>query len=141
MKHGERRGEPPIEEIEWLKAHIRCKSINVLFAEYSATFGNPYNCLDSFRRILSKHNIFPITLTSGYDNLNEMLTLYADHGAVHWSFQGGTIRPGGLAKQPHWLWRWHKRSIKTPSGCSFRPYPIRVKEKQFNDQPRDLETD
>lgn len=138
MNRGERRGDPPVAEIEWLKAHLRCKSIGTLFAEYSETFGQPYSTIDSFRAVLLKHSIFPITETSGYDNLNEYLSIYADHGAVKWTYKGSTIRKGGIAKEPHWLWRWHKRSIKTPSGVSFRPYPIRLKERQFG---QDLSSD
>lgn len=130
MKRGQRRGDLPQEEVEWLKAHMRCRSVRSLFAQYSVVFNTPYADIVSFRRVLMRHNLFPITDMDGYDNLNRMLRLYYKHkGNVHWEFhsppQIRTIR------EPHWLWRWHDNSLRTPSGITFKPYPFRLKEKQF----------
>lgn len=140
MKLGERRGPLPIEEQEWLKEHLYCVSLRKLYEEYSRKFGRPYLYMISFNEALVRANIFPITQVRGYDNLNEMLGYYAEHGAVHWTYKGKSCRIEPL-RDPHWLWRWHHRSIKCPSGVSFRPFPETVKEIQFNEQSRDLETD
>ena len=129
MKHGVRRGPVPEEEIIWLRRHVVCDSINQLFRDYSARFGAPYSTIDSFRKLLAKHSIYPITRMDGYDNVNRMLSLAA-RGKTHWAYRSALER-AGMTAAPHWLWRWHDKSKRTSTGVSFRPYPRRLKEKQF----------
>lgn len=131
MQRGIRRGPLPDEEIEWLECHIYCDSINQLFRDYSAQFGSPYSTIDSFRAILHRYSIYPIAKAMGFDNVNRMLELMMD-GPVHWEYtKESNIR--GRTDEPHWLWRWHTYSKRTPTGVSFRPYPKRLKEKQFGE--------
>ena len=132
MKLGERRGPFPEEELVWFQEHLYCESLRKLYDDYNRKFGQNYAFISSFIDALVRQGIFPITKTRGYDNLNEMLRLYEEYGAVHWSYQGKPLRPGPQ-KEPHWLWRWHRKSIKTPTGVSFRPYPMAVKERQFGE--------
>ena len=131
MQRGVRRGAVPEEEILWLRAHLRCESINQLFRDYSAEFGTPYTSIDSFRLLLSKHELYPITNKAGYENVNQMLWL-ASQGATHWRLNGKKVSLD-MVKEPHWLWRWHSYSKRTPTGISFRPYPISLKEIQFGE--------
>lgn len=126
---GERRGPVPEEELKWLRSHLKCRSINQLFADYSEAFCSPYSSIISFRRILVRHQIFPITEFCGLENVNRMLTLYAQ-GPVHWEYKEQKIQDI-MTRKPHWLWSWHEKSIRTSTGVMFKPYPVRLKEKQF----------
>lgn len=132
MKVGERRGEVPIEEIEWLRAHVVCESVAQLFRDYSEEFDYPYTNLTSFRRILDKHSIFPISKYNNLELVTRMLSISAK-GPVHWTFQSKSFREG-MEQPPHWLWRWHGFSIKTASGVIFRDYPVKLKEIQFEEE-------
>ena len=127
--YGERRGPVPEEELRWLRTHLKCKSINQLFADYSEAFDHPYSSIISFRRILARHSIFPITDFCGLENVNRMLTIYSQ-GPMHWEYEHQKI-PDIMSRRPHWLWKWHDKSIVTRTGVSFRPYPLRMKEQQF----------
>ena len=131
MKHGVRRGHVPEEEIIWLRRHVVCDSINQLFRDYSARFGQPYTAIKSFRKLLSKHEIYPIIRLDGYDNVNEMLMMIS-RGSTHWKYRTKAEREG-IIDEPHWLWRWHDKSKRTPTGVSFRPYTKCLKEKQFGE--------
>lgn len=139
MKVGEKRGEVPAEEIEWLRAHVVCESVAQLFRDYSEEFDYPYTNLTSFRRILDKHSIFPISKYNNLELVTRMLSLSAK-GPVHWTFQSKPFREG-MEQPPHWLWRWHGFSIKTASGVVFRDYPVKLKEIQFNERRGNLEAD
>lgn len=131
MKIGERRGPLPDEEWLWLRQHLRCKSINTLFAEYSEVFGSPYSNIISFRAVLKRNDLFPITEFQPCENVNHLIEMYYQ-GACHWTYKTESFRDG-LSAPPHWLWKWHGKSIKTPTGTSFRPYPIKLKEQQFGE--------
>lgn len=139
MKRGERRGALPDEEWLWLRDHLYCKSINRLFREYSEVFGSPYSTMDSFRAVLLRNDLFPITEAKPHDLVHNLIKVYYS-GSWKWSFRGDEPQQSIIA-EPHWLWKWHENSIKCPSGVSFRPFPRKLKEKQFNEQSRDLETD
>lgn len=108
-----------------------CDSINQLFRDYSARFGSPYSAIKSFRKILAKHSIYPIIRMDGYDNVNKML-MTAARGKTHWSYRTKAEREG-ILDDPHWLWRWHDRSVKTSTGVSFRAYPKPLKEITFEE--------
>ena len=132
MRIGVRRGDVPIEEILWLDEHRICKSINQLFRDYSEEFGSPYTTIDSFRLILEKHEIYPITENTKEENLNRMLRM-ASEGPTHWRFKGNKLGEMDTIGQPHWLWRWHWCSKRTATGISLRPYPVRLKEQQYGE--------
>lgn len=138
-ERGKRRGQVPEEELEWLRDNLECESIRKLFAEYSEEFDRPYGYFDSFLAMLKRHNIFPIpeTTKESQPNLNRVLLLHSK-GATHWTF---TPKPPDQIDDPHWLWRWHVYSYRQATGIMLKPYPTKLKEKQFNDQSRDLETD
>lgn len=136
MKRGERRGPLPEEEYVWLRAHLRCRSIKRLFAEYSKVFSSPYSDIISFRRVLDRYDLFPITDASDCDNLNRLIRMYYQGSGMHWEFKSDSLKQG-IIRTPHWLWVWHRVSIKTPSGVSFREYPLKQKEKQFAEKEVD----
>lgn len=131
---GKRRGAVPEEELEWLRDNIECESLRGLFAEYSEEFGHPYGYFDSFIDMLKRHNIHPIPLTTQdtQPNLNRFLLLY-QQGSTHWTF---TPKPKDKTAEPHWLWRWHVYSYRQATGIMLKPYPIKLKEIQF-DEPKD----
>ena len=131
MKIGERRGPLPEEEYAWLRQHLVCRSIRVLFAEYSKVFGSPYFNVVSFREVMKRHDLFPITTYQPCENVNHLIEMYYQ-GPCHWTYKDESFRKGLIA-EPHWLWKWHTKSIKTPSGTSFRPYPLKLKEKKFGE--------
>ena len=131
MKTGVRRGAVPQEELEWIEEHIHCDSINQLFRDYSKQFNSPYTCIISFRKILAKYDLHPITKSYGFENVNRMLFLVSK-GKVHWEYNGESFKDG-LSREPHWLWRWHGKSKRTSTGVMFRQYPITLKEKQFGE--------
>jgi len=128
-KRGQRRGRVPEEELEWLRDNLECESIRKLFAEYSEEFDRPYAYFDSFLLMLRRNNIFPIpeSTKETQPNLNRVLLLHSQ-GATHWTF---TPKPPDQIAEPHWLWRWHVYSYKQPTGVILKPYPKRLKEKQF----------
>lgn len=135
MKVGERRGALPEEEWIWLRQHLRCRSINTLFKEYSEVFGSPYSDIISFRAVLRRSDLFPITSFQPQENVNRLIELYYQ-GSTHWEYKNESFRKG-LKRNPHWLWSWHDRCIKCPSGVSFREYPLKLKEKQFGEEDLD----
>lgn len=132
MNAGERRGPLPDEEWLWLRAHLRCRSVNSLFTQYSEVFGSPYSDITSFRAVLLRNDLFPITEYQACENVNRLIELYYQ-GPTHWEFRNESCYKS-MTDDPHWLWRWHDKSIKTPTGVSFRDYPLKLKEKQFNEE-------
>ena len=131
MRFGERRGPVPEEELDWLRTHLKCRSVRQLFADYSRVFGSPYTSIISFRRILRRHSIFPITEVSDLEEVNRMLRLKAQ-GPVHWEYKNEKIQDS-MIRSPHWLWKWHEKSIRTSTGVTFVPFPVEMKERQFGD--------
>lgn len=132
MQCGERRGEPSQEELLWLMDHIECESINQLYRDYSLEFNFPYFQVVSFRDMLARHNIFPITEYGGHKHLTRALKLMSQ-GPVHWTFKGRDLHE--KISPPHWLWRWREEELngKSGSGVRFLPPPYRVKERQFGE--------
>ena len=139
-KDGIRRGPPPEEELEWLRAHRHCKSIRDLFREYSEQFGHPYKAVASFHTMLKKYSIYPITVGGDTALLDRMLEMVEIHGAVHWTYHQRHLYYDSPLS-PHWLWRWHKKGLKTGSGARFAPPPISIKEKQFERNNGNMDPD
>lgn len=138
MERGKRRGDVPEEELRWLREHTHCESINKLFDEYSERFDSPYTTIVSFRLLLAKYRIYPITKRIGYENVNAMFEMM-EKGPVRWTFRGHTVHR--ITRDPHWLWRWHPYSYRQPSGVIFKPHPLRLKEKQFEQDMGSRDTD
>ena len=134
-ERSKRRKQVPEEELAWLRDNLECESIRKLYAEYNEEFGFPYGHFPSFLAMLKRYNIFPIpeTTKETQPTLNRVLLLHSQ-GATHWTF---TPKPPDQIAEPHWLWRWHVYSYRQATGVMLKPYPRKLKEKQFNEQDLD----
>lgn len=129
-KNGERRGPPPQEELDWLRAHLLCESLNQLYRDYSVRFNFPYYNITSFRAMMEKYKIRPISKALSLPNAERVWRLAAK-GPIHWDFNHKPVHRAGRMARPHWLWRYHNEGYKQGSGAMFAPPPYPVKEMQF----------
>lgn len=128
---GVRRKSVPQAELDWLKRHIYCDSIRQLFLQYSEKFGSPYSDINTFRAMMARHHLYPISKWTDTENVNEMLSLMMK-GSTKWVYRSKDYREG-IRGEPHWLWRWHEESLKTPTGVMFKQFHLSVREKQYGE--------